>query len=170
MKTEAKIFVTDYASYNNGNQFKHGHWIDLSEYSDIESLNDYLNVHFEQAGIVDPEIMITDFEGFPEKFYSESFDSKLMEELFEYLELLNDSSNPEAMQAYINAGYDASDFDEAYAGEYDSDADFAQDMAEQLGCIDTKASWPQTCIDWEWAARELMYDYFEVDGYYFRSI
>ena len=27
-----------------------------------------------------------------------------------------------------------------------------------------------TCIDWEFASRELMYDYFEVDGYYFRNL
>lgn len=65
---------------------------------------------------------------------------------------------------------DADDAAEAYAGQYDSDEDFAQDMAEQLGSIDRDAQWPYTCIDWEHAARELMYDYSEVDGYYFRNL
>lgn len=62
------------------------------------------------------------------------------------------------------------DVEEAYQGQYDSDEDFAQDMAEQTGSIDRNASWPQNCIDWEQAARELMYDYTEAGGYYFRQL
>ena len=63
------------------------------------------------------------------------------------------------------------DFDEAYNGEWSSDEEFAQDMAENTGALEgTGGHWPLTCIDWEWAARELMMDYFEVDGHYFRSM
>jgi antirestriction protein len=167
---EAKIFVTDYASYNNGTQFDHGHWVDLSEYSDLDSLNHYLENHFNGAGIEDPEIMITDFEGFPRKFYSESYDSNLMQELFDFLDILKNCHEPDALMAYVEYGNDAGDFEEAYAGQYDSDADFAQDMAEQLDCLDKNSSWPQNCINWDLAARDLMYDYFETSGYYFRSI
>jgi antirestriction protein len=170
VKSESRIFVTDYASYNEGSQFKHGHWIDLDQFSDVDELQEYLSNHFKDAGISDPEIMITDFEGFPKKFYSESFDSSLMGELFEYFEIVDNCHEPEAMAAFIEVGYDASDFDEAYAGKFDSDEDFAQDMADQLGSVDENAAWPNNCIDWEYAARELMYDYFEVDGYYFRSV
>lgn len=61
-------------------------------------------------------------------------------------------------------------FREAYAGEYASDEDFAQEMAEEVGAIARKVEWPYTCIDWEQAARELMYDYFEEGGYYFSNI
>lgn len=170
MKTDAKIFVTDYASYNNGKQFKHGHWVELNEFNDVDELNDYLTGHFEECGISDPEIMITDFEGFPKKFYCESYDSGLMAELFEYFEILENCHNPEAMEAYISEGYDPKDFDEAYQGEFDSDEDFAQDFAEQLGYMDKNTSWPHSCIDWQWAARELMYDYHEIEGFYFRSL
>lgn len=170
MKSDAKIFVTDYASYNEGNQFKHGHWLELDQFSHVDELNEYLTNHFAEIGINDPEIMITDFEGFPKKFYSESYDSGLMGELFEYFEILEDCHNPEAMEAYLSEGYDHKDFDEAYQGEYESDEDFAQQLAEDLGCMDKKASWPYTCIDWEWAARELMYDYRCIDGFYFRSL
>jgi antirestriction protein len=77
-------------------------------------------------------------------------------------------------QAYIdNVGEEyatADDAQEAYQGEFSSDEDFARDMAEQLGSIKDDAQWPYTCIDWEFAAKELMYDYFEVDGYYFRNL
>lgn len=75
--------------------------------------------------------------------------------------------------AYIKgSGWDISNAvsscEEAYSGEFSSDEEFAEDMADQLGLIDSATSWPQNCIDWEMAAKELMHDYFEQDGYYFR--
>lgn len=77
-------------------------------------------------------------------------------------------------QAYIdNVGEEyatAEQVEEAYNGEYTSDEAFAQDMAEQLGLINKDLAWPYTCIDWEQASKELMYDYFESNGYYFRNL
>jgi antirestriction protein len=169
-KNEARIFLTDYASYNDGTQFKHGHWVDLDQFVDVDELQDYIDTHFEKCGINDPEVMITDFEGFPEKFYSESYDSSLMGDLFEYFDILENCHNPEAMAAYIEEGYDPKNFDEAYQGEFDSDEDFAQDMADELGYTDKQVSWPYTCINWEHAARELMYDYHSCGNFYFRSL
>lgn len=37
--------------------------------------------------------------------------------------------------------------------------EYAQDLAEQCGMVDTNARWPMNCIDWEQAARELQMDY-----------
>ena len=37
--------------------------------------------------------------------------------------------------------------------------EYAQDLAEDCGMVDTNARWPMTCIDWEQAARELQMDY-----------
>lgn len=80
----------------------------------------------------------------------------------------------EINQAYIdNVGEEyatSSEVEEAYCGAFNSDEEFAQDMAEQLGSMQENAQWPYSCIDWEHAARELMYDYFEIDGYYFRNL
>jgi len=49
---------------------------------------------------------------------------------------------------------------------------YAREMAEDCGMIDNNATWPQTCIDWEQAARELCMDYtsVEIDGrtYWYR--
>ena len=74
----------------------------------------------------------------------------------------------------FNAGIDAdvniADIDEAYSGSFTSDEDFAENMAEELGAVDKNASWPMTCIDWEQAAKELMYDYTESNGHYFRNM
>lgn len=80
----------------------------------------------------------------------------------------------EINQAYIdNVGEEyatAEQVEEAYSGEFRSDEDFARDMADQLGSMKENEQWPYTCIDWEKAASELMYDYFEVEGYYFRNL
>ena len=40
---------------------------------------------------------------------------------------------------------------------------YAQELAEDLGAIDSNATWPNNCIDWDRAARELQVDYSLVD-------
>lgn len=65
----------------------------------------------------------------------------------------------QAFDAFVEGGYAPEDFNEAYSGEYDSERDFAETLAEELGLLDSEVSWPFTCIDWEHATRELMYDY-----------
>lgn len=82
----------------------------------------------------------------------------------------------EALIAYEELGIEGDgefeNIEEAYNGQYSSDEDFARDMAEQRGDLPEAGSsaWPLYCIDWEWAARELMYDYSEQDGFYFRNM
>ncbi len=41
--------------------------------------------------------------------------------------------------------------------------DYAMQLADDIGAIPRDASWPNTCIDWEQAARELQMDYTAVD-------
>ena len=41
--------------------------------------------------------------------------------------------------------------------------DYAQELADEIGAIDNKIGWPNTCIDWEKAARELQWDYSSVE-------
>lgn len=49
--------------------------------------------------------------------------------------------------------------------------EYAQDLAADTGVIQENLSWPLNCIDWEYAAKELAYDYstVEIDNetYYF---
>ena len=82
----------------------------------------------------------------------------------------NSHNEIEIFEAAKEADIEFSDVDEAYNGQHDSDEDFAQEMADQLGAVDKNASWPMNCIDWEQAASELMYDYSEANGYYFRNL
>lgn len=99
-------------------------------------------------------------------------DIKLTDEQVELIEA--NKWDEEAVRAYISLGIgddDLSDFEEAYQGEFKSDEDFAKDMADNTGSVDLKNQpWPQYCIDWEFAARELMMDYSELDGFYFRNL
>jgi hypothetical protein len=41
--------------------------------------------------------------------------------------------------------------------------DYARELADDIGAINAKATWPNNCIDWERAASELKYDYTSVD-------
>lgn len=41
--------------------------------------------------------------------------------------------------------------------------DHAQELAEDIGAVNTDANWPNSCIDWAWAARELQMDYSSVE-------
>lgn len=40
---------------------------------------------------------------------------------------------------------------------------YAQELAEEIGAVDIDAGWPNNCIDWDMAARELKHDYSAVD-------
>ena len=89
-ETTPKIFLTDYGSYNEGTQFEFGHWVELSQFDSVEDYAKYEKKHFENAdkkrplfGGIREEVMITDFEGFPREFYSES--SMDFERLFNWI-------------------------------------------------------------------------------------
>jgi len=40
---------------------------------------------------------------------------------------------------------------------------YAQELADGIGAINSDARWPNNCIDWARAARELQADYTSVD-------
>lgn len=61
---------------------------------------------------------------------------------------------------------------EGYAGDWKYGAqlirdsyfkEHAMELAEDIGAIDNNATWPNTCIDWDQAARELRMDYTAVE-------
>jgi antirestriction protein len=59
---------------------------------------------------------------------------------------------------------DLSDFEDAYQGTYDSEQDFAQELAEEIGAIPEDLAWPMACIDWGQATRELFMDYWSASA------
>ncbi|KKL86611.1 hypothetical protein LCGC14_1942930, partial [marine sediment metagenome] len=50
--------------------------------------------------------------------------------------------------------------------------EYAQELADDIGAIDSDLTWPNNCIDWDQATRELQMDYstVEFDGitYWYR--
>lgn len=96
-ETTPRIFLTDYASYNNGSQFEFGHWVDLTDFSDADELNEYISNHFKEADKKSPldspreETMITDYEGLPKSMYSKS--GMDFEKVYKYLSLDWDSKD-----------------------------------------------------------------------------
>ena len=41
--------------------------------------------------------------------------------------------------------------------------DYAEQLADDIGAINSEATWPNNCIDWGRAARELKMDYTQID-------
>ena len=79
-------------------------------------------------------------------------------------------SNSPEYNAALDAEEVLENFYEAYAGVWDNDKDFAQNLADDMG-FEQSNEWPHSCIDWDQAARELlMFDYWESAGFYFRNI
>lgn len=94
----AKLFLTDYASYNNGSQFQFGHWVDLSDFTDADEFLEYIKEHFAECDEKSPlpcgskreETMFTDFEGFPKQLYGESMSGKELQKIFDLIDFCND--------------------------------------------------------------------------------
>ena len=87
-------------------------------------------------------------------------------------QLIEDNSEEE-VKAYISIALEeyatVEGFEESRQGEYDSDKDFVQELLEDCGDIlrDLPA---YIHIDWETTVRDVMMDYSESNGYYFRKI
>ena len=169
---DSKIYVGTYAKYNNGNLA--GGWMNLADYDSKDEFYEACKeLHSDEE---DPEFMFQDWEEIPNGLIGESW---LSDNFFDLRDIV-DEDHIESFNAYCNhLGHDLGaedaqaiyeDFLEAYQGEYSNDKDFAREMAENIGAMDEGASWPNNCIDWEIASRELMFDYFSEEGFYFRCL
>lgn len=110
--------------------------------------------------------MSTDFSN-----YSDVIDSRDIIERITELEDMDPNEREEFESELIalrNLAAQASDYasDWAYGETLIRDSyfeEYAQELAEDVGAINHEATWPNTCIDWEQAARELRMDYTSVD-------
>lgn len=135
-------FVNDEAGFNNTDDF--------------EEVTDLSEITYEVSDWAD----VSEFENL--------CDINILNEIAECSDL--EDYDWDVISAGIEAGIDIYNIAEAYSGEYRSDEDFAEEMAESCGDYNSReVKWPYTCIDWEQAAKEIMYDYTEANGYYFRN-
>jgi antirestriction protein len=129
------------------------------------------------------ELWVFDHEGFHGLLTGECSPS----EAKELAEQIERSDNPAAFAVYVadhlGRQYAAKDwdaaresFEEAFCGVYESEKDYAYELAEELGALNEDATWPNNYIDWDAATRDLfMGDYSSSrtdDGevYIFRTI
>lgn len=86
-------------------------------------------------------------------------------------ELMENQVNFEAYSAYVeNIGIDYATlegFEEAFVGKFSNDEDFVREICSAE--LQDAQLPPYIYIDWERTARNLMHDFFESDGYYFRN-
>jgi antirestriction protein len=130
--------------------------------SEIESSDEFEDGEGDGVDLDEVKVKITDFSDVPTGYDNE-------DDVWEFAKAFAECEQEiDIVEAALQCDVNPADIDEAYSGEFDDDKDFARDMADQLGAVDKNASWPMTCIDWEAAAKELMYDYNEHNGHYFR--
>jgi antirestriction protein len=167
MKTDTttpRIYVACLAAYNNGHL--HGCWIDCDQ--DADAIKEQIQAMLKTSPIPNAEEWaIHDHEGFGKFHISEWHDiaelaaiAAAIEEHGEpYLAALAETCDKEEADALI----------EEYCGHYDSDEAFTQQLLEDTDGL-PKDLPAYIHIDWEWTAKEIMMDYREHDGHYFRSV
>ncbi len=112
---------------------------------------------------------VASYEDIPDQLMTETGPSRTA---WDYLEALVEDNrlSPEVYWAAEALDIPAQDVRDAYQGQFNSDEEFAQNWAEDMGLIQNDLSWPYNCVSWPDAARELMMDYATEDGHYFRNL
>ena len=95
-------------------------------------------------------------------------DEKLLEQMENYG---IDEDDLNACRAYLEARIadDLKNFSEAYQGEHNNDEDFVKQLLEDTEGL-LKNLPPYIHINWEATTRDIMIDYTEQDGHYFRNL
>ena len=187
-----QVYVDSLRDYNEGKA--QGFWLDLSSYTEEEevlgAIQDFLtgldNLELQERMGEDPNLIntrpfqpreewfITDYEGFPERLYSEHME---FTEVLAYLEEVQelDQSEREAYELYVNnSNYDTPTverFRDAYRGNFGKYGNPMEVYAEELfSDIYDIPDHLINYIDWSLVARDLQIDgYWEEQGHVFTN-
>ena len=144
----AEIYVGTYAKYNNGQSG--GAWLDATDYADHD---DFMvackELHADEEY---PEIMFSDYEGFPSVFYSES---DIDYRLWDWLAL--DENDREIVEVWLSENSlskheDLQSIVDSFSGQYDSWEDYAEEITRDCHRIPEHL---QYYIDWEKMGRDM---------------
>ncbi len=166
------VYVGTYHKYNCGSLF--GMWLDLTTFASYEDFCEVCRfLHRDEA---DPELMFQDMENFPDEWYNESgLDEDTFDLILQYADL--DDDERRAFDAYIEnkgSGRDAEvfdDFRDKYVGEFDSEEEFAEHIADECGMLDKVPESIKQYFNYERFARDLFasdYDFFD-NAFVFRA-
>ena len=162
------VYCGTYGKYAGGSLY--GLWLDITKFDDYyEFLDVCRQLHADEE---DPELMFQDFENFPRCLYSEScMDEDTFNKIVEYAAL--DEDDREAFDDYIALGhdFDIDSFHEAYQGQFDTEADFADYIVSECYDLDSMMGNLSFYFDYEKYARDLFMDGYDMGdhGHVFRS-
>jgi len=147
-----------------------GLWIDLDSVDDESDVSERLA----QAGFIgseyDGDILVADVQGpLARAFYSSKVDCL---DLDGFIEVRDSDKDHEAIAAFIDwyGSWDEEKFDESYNGQFDSEMEFAQQLADDLGYLDQMPESIRCYFDYEKFARDLFIgDYYYSDGHVFNQ-
>lgn len=163
------VYCGTYRKYNEGSIF--GAWLDIAKFNDYDEFIDVCRQLHEDEE--DPELMFQDYDSFPESLYCEScMGEDTFDKILEYAEL--DEDDKEAFDDYLDNGhdYDIERFREAYCGQWDSKADFAQHIVDECYDIDRTMGSLAQYFDYEAFARDLFMGDYEMgeNNHVFRAV
>lgn len=142
------VYVGTYGKYNGGSTA--GAWVDLEACGDAESFYEAAReLHKDEP---DPEFMFQDFEGFPRAYYSES---SIPDELWDWIAL--DDDDRELLAVYqdgMSADATIGGAQEAFAGRFDSEADWAESFLNDTGGLEGVPEHLRNYIDFEAYGRD----------------
>ena len=166
--TDAKAFF-----YIDGTPTK-GCWIDLDSTTTWEDIAEAIKQKYPGADC--DEILCATAEGLADEFLS-AYDSFELQAFCDWMEAVEASYlDAEIIAAYCSnngewtaEGVQAAE--DCYCGTFDSDEDFAEDLADQTGVLDSVPEHLRYYFDMSsWAHDLLMSDYFVSEGHYFRNV
>jgi len=180
-----RVWVGCLGCYNAGALV--GAWVDGTEAGELEP-HRYLAAGEPPSCCArkSDERWVFDFEGYGGLLEGECSPAEAQRIAEAIAAMAEDGTEPAAVAAWLDHTgerlecWDAPTrerFEEAYAGEWRSGEDFAEDLAEQVCAVPDDAAWPVSCIDWAraWRDLELGGDYWSTEApggmvYVFRSV
>lgn len=162
-----KVYVGSYEKYNNG--WIDGEWVDLTDFSNIDEFFEYCaEIHADEE---QPEFMFQDWENIPDGYIDEGYiDERLWDWISDMNDIDWDFDLNDDLEEYRNysGNHDASyrDMQDAFIGEFDSEYDFGEYIAEEYN-LSVEELRPY--IDYDGVAQEYLSNgYFNInDKYYY---
>lgn len=158
---QPRVWIGSLSAYNAGRLI--GEWVDATDLEAMEAL---------AARLPGEEIALMDREGFGDligEYTSLGVVAAIGGLLGEHGDAFRIYCEYHGLSD-LEAANAEDDFEESYRGDWGTGAgaDFAENLAEELGAISSERQWPLSHIDWDAAWNELTHDgYWEKGGHVF---
>lgn len=152
-----QMYAASLSDYNAGRL--HGAWIDLEGKTADEIQEEINDMLAESRELVAEEWAAHDWEDMPADHFGEYPNLEDVAEFVAVVEAndyLEDAA--EVVGVFVELGHSATDFEDYFHGVWDSERDYAQQYAKDIGAVPESYTWPTSCIDWEQATWELFMD------------